>query len=245
MTKGRTFRFDKQRQFSAPEIAPDAPFWAVGDVHGRYDLLAPLVDRLMETDEQIVLLGDYINKGPDSAAVLNLIRQASATGRVTALRGNHEELLLRYLVRPRVLHDAFFDAGGRATLDSFGVSSTIPVVDLREMSRLRNELREQLGELEGWLADLPYYFQSGNIAAVHAGADPTQPIGTQFGPALCWGHPKFTKQDREDDLWVVHGHVPVEVVSIKERRIAMNTLADQSGVLSAVRIAPGEVVSLL
>lgn len=244
MTGSRTTRLAPGGTFDAPDLAPQTPFWAIGDVHGRYDLLAPLLDRLLAGADPIVLLGDYIDRGPDSAAVLRLLQQATRSEQVIALRGNHEELLLQYLVRPRVLHDMFQAYGGRATRESFGVRHDRPVVDPLQISGLRNALRDGLGDLEAWLADLPYLYRSGNIAAMHAGCDPALPLGAQHRPGFCWGHPAFTKMARPDDLWVVHGHISFPRISIKDHRIAIDTAAWQSGTLSAVHIAPGHVKAL-
>ena len=244
MPLGSTFRLGGQTSFAVPDLAPDAPFWAIGDVHGQYDLLAPLLDRVMREGEPVVLLGDYINKGPDSAAVLRLVRQATATGQITALRGNHEQLLLQYLARPRVLTDSFFGLGGLATLHSFGIACTEPVLDLKQMSRLRNALRAGLGELEDWIGTLPYFVRSGNVVALHAGADPRSPIESQHPASFCWGHPRFATEERSDGDWIIHGHQPVVAVSMRQRRIAINTVDGKSGQLSAVRIASGGISTL-
>ncbi|SFS01561.1 metallophosphoesterase [Yoonia litorea] len=234
-----TFRFGDQRSYSAPDLAPATPFIAIGDVHGRYDLLAPLLDRALSFNESVVLLGDYIDHGPDSASVLDLVHQATQTGKVIALRGNHEDFLLRYLVQPRVLTQRFFALGGEATLASYGITRTMPVPGPREMSRMRNELREKLGTLEDWLKNLPYVHQTGNVIALHAGADPSTPIEDQFAPSFCWGHPFFRKKARSDGHWVIHGHDPVESITVKSRRIALDTQAYRTGQLSAVRVQPG------
>lgn len=241
MPLGSTFRFGTKKTYRAPDVAPDAPFWAVGDVHGRYDLLTPLLERLLRTGDPIVLVGDYINKGPDSAAVLRLLQQATATGQVIALRGNHEDLLLRYLIRPRVLTDMFLSYGGRATLKSFGIACDQPLTDEREMSEVRNQLRDALGDLTAWLEALPFYYTSGNVSVLHAGADTQMALAAQYAPLFCWGHPMFHKTVRPDGHWIVHGHQPVSAVSIKERRIALDTQADLSGTLSAVHITHGAV----
>ena len=244
MPKEPSFRFGADKTYTAPDIAPGTPFWAIGDVHGRYDLLAPMLDQLMKRDEQIVLLGDYINKGPNSAAVLKLLKEATATGRVVALRGNHEELLLRYLVRPRVLTDTFLGYGGLATLHSFGVNCTPPVLDLRRMSRIRNGLRAALGDLERWISTLPFQFHSGNVTALHAGADPALPMDRQHAPSFCWGHPRFTKEPRADGRWIIHGHGPVDAVTVKQRRVAIDTCANECGPLSAILVDKGRLTML-
>lgn len=244
MPSGKLFRFGAQTTYPAPDLSPDSPFWAIGDVHGRYDLLAPLLDRLMGGHDPIILLGDYINRGPDSARVLRLLRQATGTGQVIALRGNHEDLLLKYLVRPRVLTDSFLGYGGGATLTSFGVPHTPPLVDQQEMSRVRNGLRDALGDLTDWLGGLPCLYRNGNVAAMHAGADPQTHIDHQFPPAFCWGHPMFDKAPPKEGLWVIHGHKAVPSVTVKDRRVAVNTLAGTGGGVSAVRVGRGSLTLL-
>lgn len=239
----RPVKVKPHRFFDPASIAPDVPFWAIGDVHGRYDLLAPLLDDLLKTQEQIVLLGDYINKGPQSADVLRLVKQACETGQVVALRGNHEEMLLRFIARPRIETGHMLLYGGDATLDSFGATGLRADMALWEMSKLRNRLVENMGDVAGWLPTCPYLWQSGNVAALHAGADPTLGINDQADIGFAWGHPKFTDQARRDGVWVVHGHKPVDDITVKAGRIAINTQADTSGKLSAVRISRGQIVA--
>ncbi len=195
----------------------------------------------MGRGEPIVLTGDYINYGPDSAAVLSMLRAAAQTRQVIALRGNHEALLGQFMIRPRVVIDQFLRFGGAATLESFGVTPPMPKASKSEALRARNELRDRMGDLADWVTGLPCQFQSGNLSALHAGAHPQQPIETQFQPALCWGHPLFTKELRHDDRWVIHGHRAADIVTIKDRRISINTLAGQSRSLTAVRITQGQV----
>lgn len=228
-------------QFQTEKIAPDAPFWAIGDVHGCYDILAPLLDDLLQTGEHIVLLGDMINKGPQSAAVLRLVKDAYATGQVTALRGNHEELLLRFLDKPRLEAKHLLLYGGDATLNSFGVTGFYHDMALWELSKIRNKLREQMGDIEDWLAACPRVWRSGNVAALHAGADPQQGLDAQPDIVFPWGHPLFHKKNRIDGVWIVHGHQPVPEVTVKSGRIAVETQGYLTGKLSAVRIAKGKI----
>jgi serine/threonine protein phosphatase 1 len=230
--------------FKAATLAPAAPFWAVGDVHGRYDLLAPLLDKLLALNEPVVLLGDYINKGPQSADVLRLIKAACATGQVTALRGNHEDLLLRFLERPRIETETMIRFGGIATFESFGVTGLSADLTLKQRSKIRDSLLSAMAELPAWLTTLPYVLQSGNIVAMHAGADPLQPLALQPQAGFAWGHPRFVSTARQDGIWVVHGHHPVPAVEIKNGRISLETQCVETGALSAVRISKGAVESL-
>ena len=241
MVKSRSFRLAAGQTHPAADLAPDAPFWAVGDVHGRADLLAPLLTRLIATGEQVVLLGDYINRGGDSAEALRLVHQAGQAGQITALRGNHEDLLVRFLARPRIAARQFVRYGGNATLRAFGVAPLDDTASPRDISACRNALAAAMGPLADWLQQLPWMYLSGNVAALHAGADPAQPVAAQFPPSLAWGHHRFTKDPRTDGLWVAHGHHRVAQVTVKDRRIAVDTGAYETGILSAVRIAAGSI----
>ncbi|MGJ8621354.1 MAG: metallophosphoesterase [Yoonia sp.] len=227
--------------FPRDTLAPAAPFWAIGDVHGCYDLLAPVLDRLLQTQVQIVLLGNYINKGPDSAKTLHLIFRAAQTGRVLGLRGNHEDLLLRFMERPQRQAKHFLRYGGNATLQSFGVDTLPDNPTPRQLSQARNDLRAKLGPLEDWLLNCPYAWTNGNVTAMHAGADPRRALDDQPEKTFAWGHPLFGKVARQDGQWVIHGHRPVTAVKVKDGRISINTQPLQSGILSAVRIAIGQI----
>lgn len=241
MQAPRAIQIKNHRSFDTANIAPDAPFWAIGDVHGHYDLLAPLLDDLMKTQEQIVLLGDMINKGPQSAAVLRLVKQACDTGRVVALRGNHEDLLMRFIDRPRIETKHMLLYGGSATLDSFGVHGLSNDMALWEMSKIRNRLVEKMGDVADWLPTCPYVWQSGNTVALHAGADPSEGIAVQTAKLFAWGHPQFENHARKDGIWVVHGHRPVTDITVQAGRIAINTCAGATGKLTAVRISKGRI----
>lgn len=221
-------------------LAPVAPFWAIGDVHGRDDLLDAMLARLMPDGLPIVLVGDYINKGPDSAATLRRLMGLAGNDQIITLRGNHEELLLRFLRRPRRFARAFLRFGGRKTLTDFGITELPEHPALYQCNQARNALLEAMPELGGWLASLPYIWHSGNVSVLHAGADPDAALADQKPITFPWGHPNFLTKPRKDGQWIVHGHSPVETVEIGQGRIAIDTQACHSGVLSAVKISAGK-----
>lgn len=225
-------------------LAPDTPFWAVGDVHGRDDLLGPLLDRIMADGIPVVLVGDYINKGPDSATVLRRLHRLSQDGQVIALRGNHEELLLRFLTRPRRHAKPFLRFGGQTTLDSFGQAALPMKAPLPANIVARDALRGAMGPVADWLVKCPYQWRSGNVCVMHAGADPALPLDAQPQKTFVWGHPRFADQPRSDGQWVVHGHAQVPQVTVQDKRIAIDTGAFETGKLSAVRISQGEITPL-
>ncbi|WP_108815406.1 metallophosphoesterase [Loktanella sp. Alg231-35] len=221
-------------------LAPDTPFWAIGDVHGRDDLLEALLTRLMPEGQPIVLVGDYINKGPDSAGTLRRLMALADNEQIITLRGNHEELLLRFLRRPRRFARAFLRFGGRKTLASFGIAELPEHPALYQCTQTRNALLEAMPKLGQWLHSCPYVWQSGNVSVVHAGADPDVALDDQPPITFPWGHPNSLTKPRKDGLWVVHGHTPVQEVEITQRRIALDTQAHHTGVLSAVKISSGK-----
>ncbi len=227
--------------FGAISLAPEAPFWAIGDVHGRHDLLVPILADLIATSEPVILVGDYVNKGPDSAATLRLLQDATASNQVIALRGNHEELLLRFLKRPRKHGNAWLQYGGQQTLESFGITGLPSAPSPRELLYARSALVDAMGDLVAWLESRPFIWQSGNVAVMHAGADPAQPLDDQPEKAFAWGHPDFERKVRNDSTWIVHGHRQVTKVQIKMGRIAIDTGAYATNKLSAVRFSKGAI----
>ncbi|MGJ8543880.1 MAG: metallophosphoesterase [Sulfitobacter sp.] len=213
-------------------LAPDAPFVAIGDIHGRADLLQKALDRFAET--QIICVGDYIDRGEQSAQVLALLH---AHPHVICLSGNHEEMLLNFLGHPEKYGPQWLRNGGLQTLASFGISGAG-----KAHAPLRDALKTALGpDLIQWLTSLRLYWQSGNVAVTHAGADPAMPLPDQSASTLHWGHPAFEKQRRRDGVWVVHGHTIVPAPLAANGRIAIDTGAYATGRLTAARITAAGV----
>lgn len=228
-----------RRRFRGTPPAPDAPFFAIGDVHGRDDLLARLLDQIARRDPgaPVICLGDMIDRGPASAAVLHRLR---AHPKAVCLMGNHEKMMLDFLDDPAGSGAPWLRHGGTATLRSFGIE-TAPE---RPAAALAAELRDALGDLHGWLRDLPLWWRSGNMACTHAGADPALPIETQDRAALLWGHRRFGERHRADGLWVLHGHVITPDPGWEPGRVWLDTGAYGTGRLSAAHVHPGEIALL-
>lgn len=218
-------------------LAPDTPFCAIGDVHG----CASLLEKMLETTQhmsKLIFVGDYIDRGPDSAAVLRQLFALSLSepSRVICLMGNHEDMLLRFMDNPEDEGPRWLRHGGVETLKSFGVTGT------NDLRQLRNDLAAAMGnDLLLWLKGLPAMWQSGNVAVVHAGADPLRIMSEQDPQTLIWGHAAFQAQPRVDGIWVVHGHTIVPSPHVKNRQIAIDTGAYKTGILSAAEINIGAV----
>ncbi|WP_322891591.1 MULTISPECIES: metallophosphoesterase [unclassified Yoonia] len=227
--------------FAGAPLLPDHPFVAVGDVHGRADLLAPVLDRAAAEGLPVVLVGDYIDHGPDSAGVLRLLQDHAARIELICLRGNHEDLLLRFLRRPRKTGRTWLRYGGRATLESYGITDLPEDMPPAGFAPIREALLATMGDTVPWLQSLPYWWQSGNVAVLHAGADPALPLADQVPKAMAWGHPDFGVVPRHDGVWCVHGHSIVPQLTIRDGVVSIDTGAWKTGNLTAVIIGDGRV----
>lgn len=222
-------------------LAPDTPFYVIGDIHGRLDLLQLLLDRLAY-DVPIICVGDYVDRGDQSAEVLRFLHKRED---ILCLKGNHEEMLLQFVEDPARYGARWLQYGGLQTLASFGVAPPSDLKDDKAVEACSGSLRAAMGkDLIEWLGGLPLWHQSGNVFVTHAGADPAQPVSDQMPHHLLWGHPAFKKTSRTDGVWVVHGHSIVNQVTIAKGRIAIDTGAYATGRLSAVEVAPGGVTTI-
>lgn len=194
------------------------------------------------TAPHLIFLGDYIDRGPDSAGVLaRLMRlQADLPGHVHCLMGDHERLMLDFLDHPRRDGPAWLAQGGGATLRSYGLPMlpyTTPPSVLEDVAfELSLALALTHDGVEEWLRALPLILRSGNLVMTHAGADPSRPIEGQRPKVVLQGHPAFDRLARRDRYWIAHGHRPTSQVQISEHRIALDTGAFRTGRLSALAI---------
>jgi len=227
---------------------PETERWvyAIGDVHGRADLLIALLEQILadsarhEGRPELVFLGDYVDRGEGARDTLDLLIAVSDWPEIDPvfLMGNHEQMLLRFLQDP-VRAAPWLRYGGLQTLMSYGV----PVHETETPEAL-TEIRDRLGDAMGphieFIEALRLYHRSGNVVFVHAGADPDRPPEEQDIPSLLWGHKAFFTKPRRDGLWVVHGHTVVNAPEMHAGRIALDTGAYYTGRLSAIRFAEGD-----
>ena len=199
--------FSPTRPFPRP--APKEPFVAIGDIHGRADLLKRALRSIKDT--KIVCVGDYVDRGDDSAEVLRLLY---ARPDVVCLSGNHEEMMLHFLDHPQKHGPRWLRYGGLQTLASFGVPGASEAASG--------------AALDG---------QSGNVAVVHAAADPAVPIDMQTTETLHWGHADFETTQREDNIWVLHGHTIVDTPHADRGRVSIDTGSYATGRLTAAWVS--------
>jgi diadenosine tetraphosphatase ApaH/serine/threonine PP2A family protein phosphatase len=236
-----------KRKVEAP-LAAWAPegevVYAIGDIHGRADLLGLLL-RAIEDDAatrsdlrmRLVTLGDYIDRGPDSRGVIDLLieLQRRHPGRITTLRGNHEEAMLDFLHEPET-GASWCEFGGREALLSYGVIA--PRGRKREdWAAARDALRAVLPlEHLRFLTDLEVYAQFGDYVFVHAGLKPKVPLEQQDPADLLWIREEFLDARPWSSQVVVHGHTPATEPMEAPGRIGVDTGAYATSLLTAVRL---------
>lgn len=240
------FRWKKQRVpvFDAP-LAPEIPFWAVGDIHGCYAALSEIVGEIIDFGHphaQLVCVGDYIDRGEQSADVLTFLYtlQRNSQDTVICLKGNHEQMMLRFLDDPESNGSSWLRHGGLQTLASYHLA--LPTRVDPDWQELRDQLRAAIGpDIEHWLKNLPRFWETGNILVTHAGADPALPPDQQNPSTYLWGHPEFETRPREDGIWVLHGHTIVDHARAEDGRISVDTGAYATGQLSAALVEKDSV----
>jgi serine/threonine protein phosphatase 1 len=171
--------------------------YAIGDIHGRHDLLISLLETIKrQADQQpyrLVFLGDYIDRGPDSAKVVASVRelQGASPNDVICLKGNHEDMLLQSIGRPLGTY-SWIENGGDAAMASWGVEEPfdIPL------------------DVLAWMEGLPTLWEDDKRYFVHAGLYPGLDISRQTDQYKLWIRDKFLDSDFDFGKHVVHGHTP-------------------------------------
>lgn len=222
---------------------PGARVYAVGDVHGRLDLLDQLLgkiedDILERPADRILLLflGDLIDRGPDSAGVIERLRTLDRFPAKTGfLMGNHEEVFLRALdAEPGVGHD-WLGFGGDACVESYGLSPTM--LQALNEARLAETLRDAVPAAHiDFLRGFGDTFRFGDYLFVHAGIRPGVPVEEQDVHDLRWIRRPFLSDVKDHGFLVVHGHSISDGVEERSNRIGIDTGAYQTGVLTAIAV---------
>jgi serine/threonine protein phosphatase 1 len=226
--------------------------FAVGDIHGRADLLARMLDRLEAEPGScprppvVIFLGDYIDRGPDSAEVIELLRLGRPEGfERRFLKGNHEAAMLGFLADP-VRHRQWLSHGGLDTLVSYGVELPSLGSGPDALLQCARALRERLPAWdEQFFNALERYAVMGDYLFVHAGVNPNAPLEQQTDADLFWIRDKFLDDTNILPHRIVHGHTPEASPYADSRRVGVDTGAYASGVLTAARFEGDGVTFLL
>ncbi|WP_255448584.1 metallophosphoesterase [Telmatospirillum sp. J64-1] len=218
--------------------------YAIGDVHGRADLLDSLLALIEDDAEQasasrrlVVFLGDYIDRGAHSREVLDRLVAGPAPGfEWKTLRGNHEDFLLRFL-QGQAVGPTWLINGGLETLGSYlGETPEMPAT-LGETEALRLALEAALPpEHKAFLEGLAVSHQEGDYFFAHAGVRPGIPLERQNPADLMWIRGDFLESKADFGKVVVHGHTIVPRPETRTNRIGIDTGAYASGRLTALAL---------
>lgn len=234
--------FRPQASDSRRPAVPDGErYYLVGDVHGRRDLFDALVEAVDEDDAarppastSVVLLGDLVDRGPDSAGVIRSARAWGERRKVRYLAGNHEEMFLESFEDLEMLRH-FLKHGGRETILSYPLDRT--AYNSLTLDELQREIdRVVPREDREFLAGFEEMIIAGDYLFVHAGIDPSRPIDAQRRSDLLWIRERFLRSTEPLDYVVVHGHTIFDEVEDCGNRIGIDTGAFRSGRLTALML---------
>lgn len=241
------------RRIGESDVVPPL-LYAIGDIHGCYDLFSRLEDRLFADaaarggTATIVVLGDVVDRGPGVARVIDrlLARPPAGVTRL-CLSGNHEATMAEFLDRPRADH-LWLSFGGIETLLSYGI-------DAGAWAATRPNARAMTYQIEAFMppehlnfvANRPCLLRFGKLVFVHAGIDRRRPLDRQQARDLMWMRPDIDGDPPgpQPGLIVVHGHTPLREVLISPTRINLDTGAYAGGPLSAARFVDGRFDGVL
>ena len=241
------FRLFAKRTPAPPahSIPPGIRIYAIGDVHGQYDLLRSLIAQIDADDAtrepaevHLILLGDLIDRGPQSAETVEYVRRlAEANPNVHLLLGNHEEVFLAAATGDRGGARSLMAMGGMSTLLSYGLTAEeIEAGTFQDLADLLR-LRVPRADVE-YLKTGKRFLQFGDFVFVHAGIKPGIALQDQQDNDLRWIRRPFLKAVRDDGLLVIHGHTPTHEIDVDlvHGRIGIDTFAYETGVLTAIGI---------
>ena len=252
-------------------VPPGTVVYAVGDIHGRADLLARLLDgiradaaRRTAPRRVLITLGDYVNRGPECRAVIDLLRAPGLDGfEVIHLSGNVEQAMLRYLDGEMAIAINWLEYGGIETAASYGVAcpqprrhdehsleamrwhdgyqdaygATLPPQpeEIADLETLRQTLTAALpSEHLAFLRGLRTMWREGGYCFVHAGIVPGVPIEAQAERDCMWIRRRFLDSELDHGAVVVHGHSISPEPEVRHNRIGIDTGAYKSGVLTCL-----------
>lgn len=222
-----------------PQVPEGRRYYAIGDIHGRIDLYDAMIAAIEaeiadapDQDHRIVLLGDLVDRGPDSAGVIRRTQGWQQARKVQVLAGNHEDMFLAAFRAPETLRH-FIKHGGYETMLSFGITAqdiaNLTLEDIHALfcARIPASVRDYVAGFETMI-------EAGDYVFVHAGINPDRPLDAQERGDLLWIRSGFLDHEGPLEKVVVHGHTIFDHVIDCGNRIGIDTGAFRSGVLTAL-----------
>jgi len=227
----------REEEATRSSVPADHFVAAIGDLHGRLDLLEELwprideVSRLSSARQRIlVFVGDYVDRGLHSRKLIDRLLQGFTGFETVFLKGNHDDTLLQFLHDPSI-GDAWRSFGGLETLRSYGVAHAPGKTWAQTRSEFAAEIpREHLA----FFKNLKLYTIIGDYLFVHAGLKPRVPLESQREIDMLWIRDEFLDSNVNFGRVVVHGHTPSDLPVVRANRIGIDTGAYMTGKLTAV-----------
>ncbi len=222
-----------------PSLPPGLRVYAIGDVHGRSDLLGRLHLAIaadatgFDGRRLLIHLGDYVDRGPDSRGVLDMLAAGPPPGfEAVNLKGNHEDMMQRVLGGDDRIATSWLLNGGDRTLQSYGLACDAEDVDIE---RLRDGLFDMVPAAHlRFLRGLAISYRAGGYFFAHAGVHPRRPLDRQREADLMWIRDSFLRHKKNFGAVVVHGHSIAPRPQLRDNRIGVDTGAYDSGCLTCV-----------
>jgi serine/threonine protein phosphatase 1 len=230
-----------------PSLPAGLRIYAVGDIHGRLDLLNTLLARI-STDIALrptarpvyVFLGDYIDRGSSSRQTIDRLIEHGATNDSIFLRGNHEQIALKCLT-DQALFDQWLRLGGLATLVSYGVPPET-LANGKLIVELQSAFHSALPKAHfRFFRDLQNSFVCGDFFFAHAGVKPNVELSRQKESDLLWIREEFLSSNSDFGKIIIHGHTPTSEIEVGPNRINIDTGAFATGRLTCLVIEDGSL----
>jgi serine/threonine protein phosphatase 1 len=239
---GRSRKAGGPTQDAAPAVPPGWRIYAIGDIHGRFDLMEALADHIAQemrtSPAQVaatVFLGDYVDRGPRSFDVVDRLARGDWPTPVVCLLGNHEDVLLRFLDDPTIL-EVWRQWGALETLASYGVDVQ-PAIRARDYEAVREDFAARIPDgHRRFLMRLETTYSAGEYFFCHAGVRPGVPLDHQAREDLIMIREPFLSSTADFGKVVVHGHTPTQEPVIEANRIGIDTGAYATGRLTALAL---------
>ena len=233
-----------------PRLPDGIRIYAISDIHGCAHLLEQMF-RVIDADVAHsrphraieVYLGDYIDRGPDSALTLDLLIDRSRRGNAVFLKGNHEAFLAEVFRDPSRMAD-WFQVGGRQTLMSYGLSPPPNPGDQEQLALVRELYAAMPPQHREFLKRLRLSFTCGDFFFVHAGVKPGVPLPEQKEADLLWIRDEFLQSRKHFGKYIIHGHTPVRSAEVLTNRANIDTGAYATGNLTLLSIQGSSLLAV-
>lgn len=242
--------FRRKKTKIKPSLPEGLRVYAISDIHGRSDLLQQLftvidVDLNRSRPERSiqVFLGDYVDRGPDSRGVLDLLIERSQSHETVFLKGNHEAFFMDVMRDPAKLQD-WRHYGGLLTLMSYGIRPTMNPSSEDQVKLIDALCQAVPAEHVRFLQNLQPSFTCGDFFFVHAGVKPGVPLDRQSEDDLFWIREEFLNSEDNFGKYVVHGHTPVKTPDIRPNRINIDTGAYATGNLTLLTMQGDSLMAI-